>query len=95
MATIELGGKQMEIDVKAESRCGRVVLVEIKKTQVKTRLKAVEDFQEKITAYSNQFPKKTILPAFLSLGGFTDEARLFCTQGKIAIKEEIEFFKFD
>ncbi len=71
-------GKQMEIDVRAESSCGRVVLVEVKKTQAKTGLKGVEDFQEKVKVYAKQFPDKIILSAFLSLGGFTDEARQFC-----------------
>ncbi len=52
----------MEIDIVAESKCGRVVLVEVKKTPAKTGLNTVEDFQEKVEAYRRLFPEKTILP---------------------------------
>ena len=71
-------GKRMEIDVVAQSSCGRVVLVEVKKTQAKTGLTMVEDFLEKVGVYGELFPDKRVLPAFLSLGGFTVEAREFC-----------------
>jgi len=50
------------IDIVAESKCGRVVLVEVKKTPAKTGLNTVEDFQEKVEAYRRLFPEKTILP---------------------------------
>ncbi|MDM8562210.1 hypothetical protein QUF54_02535, partial [Candidatus Marithioploca araucensis] len=41
-------GKGMEIDVVAESKCGRFVLVEVRKTKTKMGLKTVSDFQEKV-----------------------------------------------
>ncbi len=84
-------GKRMEIDVRAESSCGRVILVEVKKRQTKTGLETVEDFQEKVDAYAKCFPDKTILPAFLSLGGFTDEAIKFCGAHGIGTAERIEW----
>jgi hypothetical protein len=88
-------GKRLEIDVLAESSCGRVVLVEVKKTQVKTGLKAVEDFREKVAAYAQYLQghaaDKVILPAFLSLGGFTDEATRFCEERGIGTAEGIEW----
>jgi hypothetical protein len=54
--------------------CGRVVLVEVKKTQAKTGLTIVEDFPEKVEVYGKQFPEQKILPAFL--GGFTGDAQM-------------------
>jgi len=57
-------GKSMEIDIVANSNCGRVVLVEVKKTQDKTGFKTVEDFQEKVEIYKTLFPEKTILPFY-------------------------------
>ncbi|MCP4691259.1 MAG: hypothetical protein GY859_24650 [Desulfobacterales bacterium] len=48
----------MEFDVIAESNCGRVALVEVKKTKDATGLKIVEDFQEKLQAYATLFPDK-------------------------------------
>ena len=84
-------GKEMEIDVLAESSCGRVVLVEVKKRQTKTALKAVEDFQEKVAVYGEQFPDKIILPAFLSLGGFMAEAKQFCETQGIGLAERIKW----
>jgi hypothetical protein len=55
--------KGMEIDIVAESDCGRVVLVEVKKKKVKTSLKEVADFWEKVEAYKRLFPEIKILPA--------------------------------
>ena len=87
--------KQIEIDVKAESSCGRVILVEVKKTQMKTGLKMVEDFHEKTATYAKSFPDQKILPAFLSLGGFTDEEKQFCEEKGIATAEKIMFFQIE
>ncbi len=82
-------GKKMEIDVVAQSSCGRTVLVEVKKTQAKTGVAIIENFQEKATAYRKQFPEQNILPAFLSLGGFTAEARQKCQAHGIGRAEKI------
>ena len=62
--------KGMEIDIVAESDCGRVVLVEVKKKKVKTTLKDIEDFWEKVEAYKLLFPKRKVLSAYLSMGDF-------------------------
>lgn len=84
-------GKNMEIDIVAESSCGRVVLVEVKKTQAKTGMKMVEDFQEKVLVYQENYPDKKVLPAFLSLGGFTENQALpFCQSQGIATAVRIE-----
>ncbi|MCK5525390.1 MAG: hypothetical protein KAI83_19855 [Thiomargarita sp.] len=85
-------GKGMEIDVVAESKCGRFVLVEVKKTQTKMGLKTVSDFQEKVEIYGQLFSISLILPAFLSLGGFTEEALQFCKTQGIATACRIEVF---
>ena len=82
-------GKGMEIDVIAQSSCGRVVLVEVKKTQAKTGLPLIEDFQEKFEVYKQQFPEQKILPAFLSLGGFTKDALQKCQTYGIGWAEKI------
>ncbi len=84
-------GKNMEIDIVAESSCGRVVLVEVKKTRAKTGLKMVEYFQEKVLVYQENYSDKTVLPAFLSLGGFTEAQALpFCEAQGIATAVIIE-----
>jgi hypothetical protein len=83
-------GKNMELDIVAESSCGRVVLVEVKKTQTKMSLNKIEDFQEKVEVYKTLFPDAIILAAYLSLGGFTDEASDFCLKHGIAVAERIE-----
>ena len=83
-------GKEMEIDIVAESSCGRVVLVEVKKTQEKMGLSQIEDFQEKVAVYGTLFPEKIVLPAYLSLGGFTQEAQRGCVEHGIGTAERIE-----
>jgi hypothetical protein len=85
-------GKAMEIDIVAESKCGRVVLVEVKKTQTKMGLKAVSEFQDKVEIYRQIFSISLVLPAFLSLGGFTKEALQFCQTQGIATACQIEQF---
>jgi len=86
-------GKNLEIDVKAESSCGRTVLVEVKKRQAKVDLKTVEDFVEKVEVYQELYPDQKVIPAFLSLGGFTDEALAYCKSQKIGVAQKIKYFQ--
>jgi hypothetical protein len=83
-------GKGMEIDIVAESACGRVVLIEVRKKQVKTNLKDVEDFYEKVKAYQQLFTPNQVLPAFLSVGDFTGEAKQYCLDKGIGMAVEIK-----
>ena len=85
-------GKQMELDVIATSDCGRCVVVEVKKWQTKVGPRPVQDFLEKLAAYAQHNPDRTILPAFLSLGGFTDDAAQLCIQHGIATADRITCF---
>ncbi|QTA81430.1 p-loop domain-containing protein [Desulfonema limicola] len=86
-------GKEMEIDVRADSECGRVVLVEVKKTEKKTGIKTLRLFMEKTKVFQKIFPGKKVLPAFLSIGGFTKEAMTFCLENGIGTAEKIEYFQ--
>jgi hypothetical protein len=83
-------GKGMEIDVVAESKCGRIVMCEVKKTQKKMNLKTITDFQEKVEVYGKILETSLILPAFLSLGGFTEEALEFCQTNGIGTANQIK-----
>lgn len=84
-------GKDNEIDLLAQSSDNRVVLVEVRKRQEKSNLTDVEDLRDKAVAYADQARGQKILPAFLSLGGFTAEAQAFCTQAGIATAEQINY----
>ncbi|KPA17306.1 hypothetical protein MHK_002475, partial [Candidatus Magnetomorum sp. HK-1] len=83
--------KNMEIDVIAESDCGRVILVEVKKMSTAVGRNMLSDFIEKIDVYSRLYPEKIILKAFFSLGGFTDEAMAFCKKNQIATTQTLTF----
>jgi hypothetical protein len=85
-------GKQMELDVVAESDSGRVIIVEVKKTKNPTGKQAIEDFLDKLAVYAQHAPDKTILPAFLSLGGFTGDAQQLCEERSIGTAERIAHF---
>ncbi len=85
-------GKNMELDIVAESACGRVLLVEVKKQATKTGLSMVEDFHEKVVAFQKERPDNVMIPAFLSLGGFTETAIMLCREKKIAISKTITYF---
>ena len=71
-------GKNMEIDIKAESNCGRVILVEVKKWKKKISINVVRDFLEKIEIFSRQNPEKDVLPAIWAENGFSKPANKLC-----------------
>jgi len=85
-------GKLMELDVVAKSSDERILLVEVRKRQEKSNIRDVEDFQEKVTVYQEQNPDQSVRAAFLSLGGFTEEARRWCEQFGIAWAQEMSYF---
>jgi hypothetical protein len=84
-------GKENEVDVLAQSRDNRVVLVEVRKRQEKVNLADVTDLRDKVADYAALHSDQAILPTFLALGGFTTEALAFCTQAGIATAEQINY----
>jgi hypothetical protein len=85
-------GKTMELDVLAESDCGRILAVEVKKTQEPSGVSAVKDFLEKAEVFAALHPKNRILPAFFSVGGFTEEALQYCHDSGIAVAACLELW---
>ncbi len=85
-------GKNTELDVVAESACGRVVVIEVKKWKTPVGRNVVEDFAEKAAIFSEQNPDRTVLPAFLSLGGFRGDALELCQDKGIGTAEKIRHF---
>ena len=71
-------GKDMEIDIKAESSCGRVVLVEVKNWKKKIGVNVINDFLEKIAVYGRQNSDKRVIPCVWSKHGFSKKAVLLC-----------------
>jgi len=84
--------KRMELDVVAESDCGRMVVVEVKKRKTPVGKNVVEDFVDKLAVYAKQIPDNTILPVFLALGGFRKDARQLCEKHGIGTAERIAYF---
>jgi hypothetical protein len=85
------GGKQ-ELDIVAHSSDNRVILIEVKNQQERPGEVEVATFLEKIALYGASHPDQTILPAFLSLGGFTQKALDLCRQQGIAWTTELQYF---
>ncbi|MEM7536901.1 MAG: hypothetical protein AAF639_32280 [Chloroflexota bacterium] len=83
--------KEEEIDILATADDGRVVMIEVRKRQKKTNIKTVKDLRDNALAYAEQHDV-TVLPAFLSLGGFTKDAETFCLANGIGIAETLEFY---
>ena len=84
-------GKEMEIDVRAESDCERVVVIEVKKWQKKVGVQVIRDFWEKVEIYSKKHKKNKIIPAILSVGGFSSQAKALCREKKIGMAETIDY----
>jgi hypothetical protein len=85
------GGKK-EVDIVAQTSDERVLLVDVKNQQEKPNHETVEDFLEKAALYQSQNPGKTLLLAFLSLGGFTEKALELCRHHGIAWTTELQYF---
>jgi len=64
----------------------------VKKWKTEIGKNLVEDFREKVQVYAIQVPDKTILPAFLALGGFKEDAMQLCKEGGIGTAECIAHF---
>ncbi|MCP4109129.1 MAG: restriction endonuclease [Desulfobacteraceae bacterium] len=86
-------GKGMEMDVIAESDCGRVAVIEVKKWKKTAGIQVVRDFLEKVHVYADQHPGKKVIPGFLSVGGFSASARKFCKEKNIGVAERIDYYK--
>jgi hypothetical protein len=84
-------GKNMEVDILAESDCGRMLLVEVKKTKEPVGLSSVQDFLEKTEVFASLHPERQIIPAFFSTGGFTADALAFCKEKSIATAQEMQW----
>ena len=67
-------------------------MVEVKKWKTPICKNSVEDFVEKLEVYAKEMPENTILPAFLSLGGFREDARQLCEKHGIGTAERIAHF---
>jgi len=85
-------GKEMEFDIVATSDCKREVIVEVKKWEKKVGVQVVRDFIDKFDVYSKMFSKKKVLPAFLSVGGFTAPALKLLKSKKIGTATQIEYY---
>jgi hypothetical protein len=85
-------GKLMEMDVLAESDCGRVVAVEVKKTKAPAGASDVQDFIEKVDVYAALNSGNKILPAFFCAGGFAEDGRAFCGERGVGMAERLELF---
>lgn len=84
-------GKQLEIDIIAESECNRVVLIEVKRWKKKVGVQVIRDFLEKVEIYARLNKKKKIIPAFLSVGGFSVQAKKLCREMHIGVTETISY----
>ena len=77
------------VDIKAESDCKCTALIEVKKWKTKVGVQVIRDFIEKIDVYAKHNKDKKIIPAFLSIGGFSVQAKKLCQDNQIGIAENI------
>jgi DNA-binding Lrp family transcriptional regulator len=80
-------GKNMEIDIIAESSCGRVVLVEIKNWKKKVGVNVIKDFIEKVKVYGRLHSDKTPVPCIWSKQGFSKQSIQMCELHRIAMAD--------
>ncbi|MCE7983143.1 MAG: hypothetical protein DYG89_18360 [Caldilinea sp. CFX5] len=83
-------GQPDEIDLIAKTREGIVVMVEVRKRQEPTGLDAVTELRANADSYARQ-EGVVVWPAFLSLGGFTAEAKAFCVAQGIGVAEQMTY----
>lgn len=85
-------GKADEIDLIAKTREGIVIMVEVRKRQESTDLQTVTELRENADHYAIQ-QGVVVWPAFLSLGGFTEDAKAFCTTHGIGVAEKMVYIE--
>lgn len=83
-------GQPDEIDIIAKTREGIVIMVEVRKRQEKTDVETVADLRDNADSYAKQHGV-VVWPAFLSLGGFTEAAKTFCTTHGIGYAEQMVY----
>ncbi len=85
-------GREMEIDVLAASDCGRVVAVEVKNAKTPAGAPVITDFLEKADAWAALHPEHSVIRAFFSFGGFTQEAAALCAEKRVATATRLALF---
>lgn len=83
-------GTSEELDIVAKADDERVLIVEVRKRQQRTDLKAVTELRDNALDYAAQV-ETPVVPAFLAFGGFTEEARAFCDANGIWMAREIAY----
>ncbi|KPA19208.1 hypothetical protein MHK_000575, partial [Candidatus Magnetomorum sp. HK-1] len=68
-----------------------LVLIEVKKWKQKVGVQVIRDFWEKIEVYTKLNKDKKILPAFLSVSGFSAHAKKMCKESHIGMAETIAY----
>lgn len=86
-------GKNRELDLLVEFIGGANLLIEVKKTQVKTSLSVVENFWGKVLIFQQLHPEYPLFSAILSLGGFTAEATEFCQSKGIGLATQVNYIQ--
>lgn len=84
-ARLCIWGKNLELEVVAESSCGTLLVVEVKKQQAPVGINIIEDFSGKVGLLRRQNPEKKVILAVLFLGGFPDGAQLLFYKLRIKI----------
>jgi len=89
----KLDGEQRELDIlmrtEAESsKDSYILMVEVRDRDHKTGVDAVTKLYENALDYAQQYDV-TVLPAYLSLSGFTNEAKTYCGVNGIGMAEKL------
>lgn len=88
-------GKTFEFDIQVEAEEKTFLLVEVKKQKRKIGKLEIEKFCQKIHAFQKIQPDLLLIPGFVALGGFTQEAEEYCKEKGIGTATQISFFNQD
>ncbi len=83
------GGGEFDLVVEAEDE--RTLAVEVRKRKTKIGAEEVARFVVKIEALAAARPGRRILPAYLALGGFTEEAQAHCRENGVGFASRLEY----
>ena len=84
-----------ELDLVVEGRDNRTLAVEVKKRKTKIGVEEINGFLGKIQALRASLPQRTIIPAYLALGGFTEEALTLCQENGVGTAQRMEYVQKD
>ncbi len=87
------GGGEFDLVVEGEDE--RTLAIEVRKRKTKIGVGDITRFLKKLDALKASLSTGRIVPAYLALGGFTDEALAVCREQGVGVADRMSYIQQD